>query len=161
MIALATLVAVPGLAAQAQSAPKAVSVHSGWGAFRDGERCYAIALAEPTPYARERQPFASVSVAPGAERFTMRLSRTIARDAIVTLDVGNRRFRLNGGGDSAWGKDSAADVGGGNEAIVAAMRSRDTMTVGARDTQGRLFRDAYRLKGAPTAIDAAIIACSR
>lgn len=144
------MLAVPALAA-----PEGIAVHAGWGAFRDGERCYALAMAEPSPFTRERQPFASVSVAPGAQRFTMRLSRTLARDAIVTLDVGNRRFRLAGGGDSAWGTEGA----NASAAIIAAMRSRDTMTVGARDASGRFFRDAYKLSGAPTAIDAATVAC--
>lgn len=144
------LCAVPALAV-----PEAVSVHAGWGAFRDGERCYAIAMAEPSPHSRERQPFATVDVSSGKPRFTMRLSRTLARDAVVTLDVGNRRFRLQGGGDSAWGRDGD----GGHDAIVAAIRARDTMTMGARDANGRFFRDAYRLKGAPTAIDSALVAC--
>lgn len=142
------------IAAPVAAAPEAISVHSGWGAFKDGANCYAIAMAEPSPFSRERQPFASVSMAPGEPRFTMRLSRTIARDAIITLDVGNRRFRLSGGADSAWGMDAA-----GNSAIIAAIRSRDTMTVGARDTQGRRFRDAYVLSGAPTAMDAALANC--
>ncbi len=146
------LLATLATATAASAQPEAVSVHSGWGAFRDGRTCYAIAMAEPSPYSRERQPFANITVAPGAERFTMRLSRTLARDAIVTLDVGNRRFRLEGGGDSAWGKDD-------NAAIIAAIRNRDTMTLGARDSQGRFFRDAYKLTGAPTAIDSAIVAC--
>lgn len=147
-ILLFALVASPALAA-----PEAVSVHSGWGTFRDGEKCYAIAMAEPSPFSRERQPFASVIAAPGQPRFTMRLSRTIPRGAVVLLDIGNTRFRLQGGGDSAWAKD------GGHAAVIAAIRSRDTMTVGARDTGGRFFRDSYKLKGAPTAIDSAIIAC--
>lgn len=148
---LLALIAVPAIAA-----PEAISVHAGWGAFRDGDHCYAIATAEPSPFSRERQPFATISVTPGPPRFTMRLSRTLARDAVITLDVGNRRFRLEGGGDSAWGKDGP----GGHADIVAAIRSRDTMTVGARDTHGRFFRDAYKLTGAPTAVDSAVIACN-
>ncbi len=143
------------LAVPAAAAPQAVSVHGGWGAFRDEGRCYAIAVAQPSPFARERQPFVSVSVAPVPQRFTMRLSRTLAPGAVVTLDVGSRRFRLGGGGDSAWG--TAGPNGSG--AIIAAMRTSDTMTVGARDAQGRFFRDSYRLRGAPTAIDAAMVAC--
>jgi len=141
--------------APALAAPQGVSVHGSWGTFRDEDRCYAIALADPSPYARERQPFASVSVLPAPPRFTMRLSRTLAPGAIVTLDVGSRRFRLGGAGDSAWGTDGI----NASANIVAAMRGSDTMTVGARDMQGRFFRDSYSLRGAPTAIDAAIVAC--
>jgi len=149
-VAIIVLAAVPVMAA-----PEAISVHSGWGAFRNDGTCYAIAMAQPSPYSRERQPFASISMAAGKPRFTMRLSRTIARDAVVTLDVGNRRFRLEGGGDSAWGKDDST----GSGAIIEAIRLRSTMTVGARDTSGRRFRDAYDLTGAPTAMDAALLAC--
>ncbi|MDR7103508.1 hypothetical protein [Croceicoccus sp. BE223] len=109
-------------------------------------------MAESSPYARERQPFASVGVAP--QRFTMRLSRTLARGAAVTLDVGRRRFRLAGAADSAWSANPAQ-----TGAIAAAMRRSDTMTVGARDATGRFFRDSYKLRGAPSAIDAAIMAC--
>jgi len=79
----------------------------------------------------------------------------LAPGAIVTLDVGSRRFRLGGAGDSAWGTDGI----NASANIVAAMRGSDTMTVGARDMQGRFFRDSYSLRGAPTAIDAAIVAC--
>ena len=137
------------------AAPQGVSAHGSWGAFRDEDRCYAIAMANPSPYARERQPFASVSVLPASQSVTLRLSRTLASGAIVTLDVGSRRFRLGGAGDSAWGTDGP----NGSANIVAAMRGSDTMTVGARDRQGRFFRDSYTLRGAPTAIDAAIVAC--
>lgn len=149
MIASFTLLV---LAPPVLAAPQPVSVHAGWGAFRDEGRCYAIAMAEPSPFARERQPFASVGVAP--QRLTMRLSRTLARGAVVTLDVGRWRFRLGGAGDSAWSADPA-QAG----AVVAAMRNSDTMTVGARDATGRFFRDSYRLRGAPSAVDAATMAC--
>lgn len=150
-----------GLTAPAFAAREPISVHSGWGAFREDGSCFALAIAEPSPYARERQPFASISASGRDSRFTLRLSRTISRDTVVTLDVGPRRFRLLGGGDSAWADDSGRKVGtvASSAAIVAAMRLYDTMTVGARDAAGRPFRDAYRLKGAPTAIDSAMIAC--
>lgn len=161
--ALAMLLAgvIMGVSAPAIAARQPISVHSGWGAFREDGSCFAIAMAEPSAYARERQPFASVIASGRKISFTLRLSRTISRDAIVTLDVGPRRFRLRGGGDSAWAGDGGSDTGGvsSSAAIVAAMRLYDTMTVGARDGTGRPFRDAYRLKGAPTAIDSAIIAC--
>jgi len=150
LIALMALASTPTLAA-----PQAISAHGGWGAFRDDGRCYAIAMAEATAHRQERQPFASVDVSGAGPIVYFRLSRTISRDAIVTLDVGNRRFRLSAGGDSAWGTSGA----GGNAAIANAIRSRDTMTVGARDTRGRFFRDSYKLAGAPTAMDAAMIAC--
>lgn len=160
-LAVLTAGAAVAVSAPAIAAREPISVHSGWGAFREDGTCFAIAMAEPSPYVRERQPFASVVASGGKTSFTLRLSRTISRDAIVTLDVGPRRFRLRGGADSAWAGDGRSNADGvaSSPAIVAAMRRSDTMTVGARDRAGRLFRDAYRLKGAPTAIDSAIIAC--
>ncbi|WP_053059016.1 hypothetical protein [Croceicoccus naphthovorans] len=144
------------ISAPAAAQPEPIAAHEGWGAFREGQKCYAIALAEPSQLARQRQPFASISAGPGNQRLTLRLSRTLARDAVITLDVGNRRFRLTGGGDTAW---SGGDRTSSDREVVAAIRSRDTMTVGARDLNGHYFRDSYRLEGAPTAIDAAIVAC--
>ena len=146
------------LAAPAMAAPQAISVHAGWGAFRDGQRCYAIAEAEPSTAPRELEPFASVSLAPDAPALQVRLSRVIRTGSAVTLQVGNRRFRLTGQGATATSRDTAA---GGSRAVIAAMRDADTMVVHARDQRSRYFRDVYDLTGAPTAIDAALIGCAR
>ncbi len=144
--------AVPALAA-----PQAISVHSGWGAFRDGKRCYAIAEAEPSLARGELEPFASVSLAPDVPALQLRLSRVIRTGSAVTLQVGNRRFRLSGEGATA----TSRDVGnGGSRAVIAALREADTMVVHARDRRSRYFRDIYDLSGAPTAIDAALIGCA-
>lgn len=147
-----------GLAAPALAAPQAISVHSGWGAFRDGKRCYAIAEAEPSTAPRDLDPFASVSLAPDAPALQVQLSRLIRSGSAVTLQVGNRRFRLSGEGGTATSRDVER---GGSKAILAALREADTMTVHARDRRSRYFRDIYALAGAPTAIDAALIVCGR
>lgn len=146
------------ITAPAMAAPQAISIHSGWGAFRDGKRCYAIAEAEPSSAARELQPFASVSLAPDAPALQVRLSRVIRTGSAVTLQVGNRRFRLAGQGATATSRDVAA---GGSKAIVAALREADMMVVHGRDQRSRYFRDTYDLTGAPTAIDAALVTCGR
>jgi hypothetical protein len=46
-------------------------------------------------------------------------------------------------------------------AIRAAMRSAQTLTVFYRDAKGRRFYDRYHLAGAPTAVDAATLACAQ
>ena len=46
-------------------------------------------------------------------------------------------------------------------AIVAAMRSAQSMTIRATDSRGRRFSNTYSLSGAATAMDAATLACSR
>lgn len=156
--ALLAVLATLAMSAPALAAPQAISVHSGWGAFRDGKRCYAIAEAEPTTMQRDLEPFASVSLAPDAPALQLRLSRLIRPGSAVTLQIGNRRFRLSAEGATATSRDVDR---GGSQAIVAALREAETMVVHARDTRSRYFRDIYELKGAPTAMDAALVVCGR
>ena len=132
-----------------------------WGAFRDPTvpRCYAIAMARSSQRTRDYQPFASISTWPkrGVRgQLHVRLSRAVAPNAAIALSVSDRRFALAGGGGDAWAADKAMDA-----AIVAAMRSAQSMTVSARDTRGRGFSDSYPLDGAATAMDAATVGCAR
>jgi hypothetical protein len=154
MIALA-LIATP-LAAR-----DSLGMFATWGAFRDPTvpRCYAIAMARSSQRARDYQPFASVGTWPkrGVRgQLHIRLSRAVGADAPIALTVGGRRFALSGGGGDAWAADKAMDA-----AIVAAMRSAQSMTISARDTRGRVFSDSYPLDGAATAMDAATVGCAR
>lgn len=71
------------------------------------------------------------------------------------LTIGDRPFLLLARGDWAWGNGPLQD-----SAIIAAMRSAQSMRLEARDGSGRRFTDRYLLEGAPTAIDAAAARCS-
>jgi hypothetical protein len=152
------------LIASPLAAKDSLGVFGEWGAFRDpqGPRCYAIAAAEAdSRNARNRQhaPFASVGTWPrrGVRgQLHLRLSRTLAPASGIALSIGGQRFELTGGGGDAWARDQRMDA-----AIVAAMRSAETMAVSARDGAGRRFTDRYDLDGAATAMDAATIACAR
>lgn len=143
------------------AAKDSLGVFADWGAFRDLQfaRCYAIAEPQPSTRARDYQPYAAVGTWPrrGVRgQLHFRLSRKMAPDAAVSLRVGSQRFTLTGGGGDAWARDKAMDA-----AIVAAMRSAESMTVSARDARGRAFWDTYRLAGAATAMDAASVGCAR
>jgi hypothetical protein len=136
-------------------APALVGVFGGWGAFRDADRCYAIAR----PVVAGGRPGGFASVADWPRRglrasLHVRLSAVRDRSAPVTLSVGERRFRLVAGDRDAWAADAASD-----RAIVAALRSGRSMSVEAVGTRGRPFADSYALAGAATAIDAARLAC--
>ncbi|MFD1613037.1 hypothetical protein ACFSCW_14625 [Sphingomonas tabacisoli] len=128
-----------------------------WGAFRDARppRCFAI--AEPvraTPANAGWRPFASVAVWPtlhARNQLHIRLRRARPQGSRVMLSIGGKRFDLIAGGADAWSPDPRADA-----AIVAAMRSAESMTVSAAG-----FGDTYRLRGAATAIDAATLGCAR
>lgn len=137
-----------------------LGIFGGWGAFRDASvpRCYAIAQAEPSSRARDFQPYADVGSWPrrgerGQVHF--RLSRKLAPGSRIVLHIAGQRLALVGGGGDAWGADKRMDA-----AIVAAMRSAPHMTISARDERGRLFASTYRLDGAATAMDAAMIGCA-
>jgi len=146
------------------AARDSLGVFGQWGAFRDPEvpRCYAIAAAEPEgPRARprEREPFASVGTWPARGvrgQLHLRLSRSLPVSPRVSLSIGGQRFDLTGGGADAWAADARMDA-----AIVAAMRSAQTMSVSATDRAGRRFTDRYSLEGAATAMDAATVGCAR
>lgn len=151
-LAAMTFLAVASGPALAQ--PRAISAHGDWGAFRDGAACYAVAMASEPTRAGDPPRFVTVSAGPSPRRFSVRLGRVMARGSFAALAIGKRRFRLAGGGDSAWSANPGDD-----RAIVAAMRMAETLTISGRDLAGRRFRDRYRLAGAATAIDAATIAC--
>ena len=155
---LAACIALAALAAPL-AAKDSLGVFGQWGAFRDPSvpRCYAIAAAENE--ARDHAPFASVGTWPRRNvrgQVHMRLSRTTARSASISLAIGGERFQLTGGGGDAWAQDRRMDA-----AIVAAMRSAGSMRVSASDRAGRRFTDRYSLEGAATALDAATVGCAR
>jgi hypothetical protein len=132
-----------------------------WAAFRDPAtpRCYAIAMAQPSQMRRDYQPYADVAIWPrqGVRgQVHYRLSRKLAAGAKIVLSIGEQRFELTGGGGDAWAQDRRMDA-----AIVAAMRSASSMTVSARDANGRGFSNIWPLAGAATAMDAAAIGCAR
>ncbi|MFN2100367.1 invasion associated locus B family protein [Altererythrobacter sp. MF3-039] len=149
------------LCAAPLAARDSLGVFSDWGAFRDAAtpRCYAISKPFETVEQPDYEAFASVGTWPLRQvrgQVHFRLSRPIAERSAVTLSVGSRRFSLAAGGGDAWARDPAMDA-----AIVAAMRSANTMTVRARDRTGRVFSDRYRLAGVASALDAATVACAR
>lgn len=143
------------LALQAATARESLGVFERWGAFREPQRCFAIAQ----PVRRGGPGFASIANFPARHihgQFHARLSRRRAERAQVTLSIGERRFQLIGNTSDAWAPDARTDA-----AIVAAIRSARSMSVESVDSQGRAFADTYALRGAATAIDAAAIACAR
>ncbi|RPF70668.1 invasion associated locus B family protein [Aurantiacibacter spongiae] len=149
------LAAAPGLAKDS------LGVFGQWGAFRDPQvpRCYAIAAAEPNARSRERAGFASIATWPARQirgQLFIRMSRTPAQGARVSLAVGKERFVLTGNGGDVWAAGPQEDA-----AILTAMRAAASMTVSARDTRGNRFADRYSLNGAATAMDAASVGCAR
>ncbi len=133
-----------------------IGVWQSWGALRDPERCWAVSAPAGR---RTGDAFLSISQWPSRgvrDQLQVRLSRERARGAAVVLAVGDRRFRLAPRGRDAWAPDAAGD-----RAILNALRTSRALAVESRDAAGRRFVDGYALGGAPTAIDAARLACRR
>ena len=158
-------VVAPAIAALTLAAPlsakDSLGVFGDWGAFRDASaaRCYAIAKPAPSRLQRDHEPYATIGTWPRRSirgQVHLRLSRDTVADSAATLRIGSREFELTVDGASAWAADARMDA-----AIVAAMRSADTMVVRARDRSGRRFSNTYALAGAATAMDAATVACAR
>jgi len=130
-----------------------------WGAFRDNERCFAIAEPQQGSADEGARAFASIGWWPGrglAGQLHVRLGREKRQGSAVLLRIDGRTFQLVSGPRDAWAPDARADA-----EIVAAMRTGVEMSVETRSARGLAMRDSYRLRGAATAIDAAAIACRR
>jgi hypothetical protein len=151
---LAVLAWTPAIAQPAQI----LFAQGQWAAVRHGSRCEAV--ARPLLPAARRQPEsrAGFSFSPAGRRvgeFHARLSRVPRPGSSVMLTIGERPFLLVARGDWAWSRGSAQD-----SAIIDAARAATSMRIESRDGSGRRFADRYLLAGAPTAIDAAAVACA-
>ncbi|OYY71078.1 MAG: hypothetical protein B7Y44_01870 [Sphingomonadales bacterium 28-55-16] len=142
------------------SAKERLGVYQGWAAFRDpaSSRCYAIAAPEETVSRATRPAFISIGFWPRrgvTHQLYVRLSRDRAANSGVTLTAGGRRFTLRPAGGAVWALDRRMDL-----AIVVAMRSATSLSIEAIGRDGQSIVDAYSLRGAPSAIDAAALGCA-
>ncbi|HEY9091706.1 hypothetical protein [Parasphingorhabdus sp.] len=142
------------------AAKESLGIYDSWGAFRDQEipRCYAIAESEDITGKAQRKSYISVGYWPKRgirAQFHVRLSRDRSTNSRVMVGVGGRRFQLIANRSDGWSQDRRMDA-----AIIAALRSANSMTVESTGRDGRPIVDAYLLRGAATAIDAASIGCS-
>jgi len=151
---LALSIATPALAQR-----RALGTWFFWGAFRENERCFAIAEPSQASADEGQRPFASIGWWPGrglAGQLHVRLGREKRQGSAVLLRVDGRTFQLVSGPRDAWAPDARADAD-----IVAAIRTGVDMSIETRSVRGLAMRDLYRLRGAATAVDAAAIACRR
>jgi len=149
------------LASSPAAAKDSLGTYNSWGAFRDPgiPRCYAIAESEEITGKAERKSYASIGFWPRREirrQFHARLSRDRSSNSRVIVSIAGRRFRLTANTTDAWSQDKRMDA-----ALVAAIRSAKSMTIESTGRDGRPIVDAYLLRGAATAIDAASLGCSR
>ena len=143
------------------AAKESLGIYNSWGAFRDPDvpRCYAIAESEEITGKADRKSYASVGFWPRRgvrAQFHVRLSRDRSTNSRVIVSISGRRFQLTATRSDGWSQDRRMDA-----AIVAALRSAKSMSVESVGRDGKPIVDAYLLRGAATAIDAASLGCSR
>ena len=155
VLLMLAFVASPAFAARAS-----LGTFDGWGAFRDDNPVRCFAIAQPVRGGGGKwRPFASVATWPKANvrgQVHIRLGREKLGGAPAILTIGNRRFAMVAGGADVWAPDARVDA-----AIVAAMRSAPLMSIATRAATGAGFAETYVLKGAATAMDAALLGCAR
>ena len=161
LIAGALVLCAALLPAAPAFARDSLGMYADWGAFRDPAvpRCYAIAMAQPSTLRRDYQPYATVGTWPRRalrNQIHFRLSRKMAGDPRIRLNIAGKRYELTGGGGDAWAADERD-----NAAILADMRTARTMTVSATGMDERRFSSTWQLNGAASAIDAALLGCAR
>ncbi|MBV7266779.1 hypothetical protein [Erythrobacter ani] len=149
---LACLLALVALVAPL-SAKDSLGVYSDWAAFSDGDaqNCYAIAKATNRDLGVAYATIATWPARNVRNQIHIKLSREAPASGRVRLRVGRAGFNLVAEGRSAWAEDRQMDA-----AIVAALRSANSMQVRVRG-----YTDRYNLSGVATAMDAAVIGCSR
>ncbi len=155
------LVAIAALAASPAMARDRLGFYQGWAAFKDTDapRCYAITAPETRVSGSTRPGYFSVGFWPKkgvTYQIYVSLSRDRSSNSAINISVGGRRFRLKAEPAGGWATDRRMDI-----AIVSAMRSSGSLSVESIGRDGRAIVDAYRLRGAPSAIDAAAVGCSR
>jgi hypothetical protein len=127
-----------GVAVSAAAAP--VGQYGRWGVFADGGQCRAVA----TPIGRRTGAYAAFVTA-GRGLPTLVVA-TAHPGAIVRVRIGDRAAALTKVGD-LWRTTLSPG-------LLAAVRRAERLRI-----EGRGYRADYPLAGAPSALDAAIVAC--
>lgn len=164
VLALAALLGGAGAAiGAAKGGRDSIAVFRDWGAFREADaagtptRCFAIAEPPQGTRAAGTGAYAAVSSWPARRiraQVSIHLSKAHRPGAPVTLTVGDSTFLLTVDNRDAWPQDRLEDA-----RVVAAMRTGSSMSISTVTPDGNPFADSYRLRGAASAIDAALFAC--
>jgi hypothetical protein len=139
-------------------AKERLGAYQSWAAFKDADvpRCYAIGAPDESS---GKGGYVSIGFWPKrglSHQVYVRLSRNRSAAAGIRLTAGGRRFQLKADGNGGWAKDRAMDL-----AIIAAIRASQSLSVQSSGPNGGNIIDAYALRGAASAIDAAALGCAR
>ncbi len=138
-------------------AKERLGAFQGWAAFQDPDiaRCYAIGAPEDS----NGKGYLSIGFWPKkgiSHQIYAQLSRPRSSNSGITLNAGGRRFRLSANGNSGVAADRQSDM-----AIIAAIRNASSLSIESTASDGSTIIDAYVLRGAASAIDAAALGCAK
>ena len=157
-IMLAGVATLASVAAGPAAARRLLHAGTYWAAFeRAPGTCEAVGRSELQAAPGRAQARAAFAFARDRSRrgqLHILLSRPARPGSDALLVIGESSFLLATRGPSAWSRGPAQE-----QAILAAVRRAGEMRVRAQGVGGRIS-DRYLLAGAPTAIDAAAIACA-
>lgn len=144
------------VAASAQE-PTSLGEFSDWTAYtyksKNGPVCYIVSQPKKSqPDGVSRDPvFFLVTHRPG-EKVRNEVNTIIGypfkKESNATVQIGSDSFELFTSGDGAWSESSARD-----SAIVAAMKSGQSMTVKGTSWRGTNTTDQYSLAGVTAAME--------
>ncbi len=158
MKAAAGLAALLALGAGEAQAQRLLHAGAFWAALeRPGGICEAVSRSEIVAAPGRPQPRAAFAFSRDGKRrgeLHVLFARPVRPGAAAVLSVGAENFLLVTRGTSAWSRGPVQEA-----AIIAAVRRSAEMRVRAQGQGGRIS-DRYILGGAPTAIDAAALACA-
>ena len=129
-----------------------------WAAIDRGSTCEALSRSLRVAAKGKVQAIAGFTFSADRRHwgeFHARLRRMPRAGAAVLLHVDNQPFLLVSRANDAWSDGPLQE-----QAIIAALRSANGMSVESRDSSGARFVDPYSIDGAATAIDAAAAACA-
>ncbi|MGE0210897.1 MAG: invasion associated locus B family protein [Parvibaculaceae bacterium] len=136
--------------------PSSLGEFSDWAAYtyksKNGPVCYIVSQPKKSqPDGVTRDPiFFLITHRPG-EKVRNEVNTIIGypfkKESSATVQVGSDSFELFTSGDGAWSESSARD-----SAIVAAMKSGQSMTVKGTSWRGTSTTDQYSLAGVSAAM---------
>jgi hypothetical protein len=145
-------------ASAAEARGPVIYAGTAWVAIDRGASCEALSRSLRVAAKGKVQAIAGFTFSADRRRWGelhVRLRRIPRPGAAVMLRIGNRPFLLVSRGNEAWSEGPLEE-----QAIIAALRASNDMSVQSRDASGERFVDPYSLDGAATAIDAAAAACA-
>lgn len=153
------LLVCAAVAASSAAASGAILYAGGaWAAIDRGTTCEALSRSLRVAAKGKVQAMAGFTFSADRRHwgeFHARLRRMPRPGATVMLRIDSQPFLLVSRANDAWSDGPLQE-----QAIMAALRSANGMSVESRDASGGRFVDPYSVDGAPTAIDAAAAACA-